>query len=114
MSKEKLDQKNQRSTWKFLLFSFIGIFVFFISVEINGNSTIPLDHIVTGLETNFPSLAAIYALVVITIGAIRPFYNKSWNESKVETTFSLLKVLGFITAILVYIGVGPNWLFPLG
>lgn len=108
--RKKLKSDNQGSVWKFLIFSFVGIFVFFISVEFNGNSTIPLDHIVTGLESNFPTLAAIYALIVITAGAIRPFYNKSWNENAVETTFSFLKILGLAAAILVYLGVGPAWL----
>ena len=102
--------KDNTSVGKFIFFSLIGIFVFFIKVEIAGNSTIPLDHIVTGLESNFPQLAAIYALVVIILGGIKPFLDKSWKESKVETTFSFLKILGIIVAFLVFIEKGPGWL----
>lgn len=106
----QLVRNNKRNILKFLLFSLIGIFVFFVPIEIAGNSTIPLDHIVTGLENNFVNIVPIYALIVILIGSIKPFIDKSWNESKVEMTFSILKILGIIVSFLVYIKVGPDWL----
>lgn len=31
---------------KFLLYSFIGIFMFFISIKIGDRNTIPIDHLV--------------------------------------------------------------------
>ncbi|MBY6053692.1 YjiH family protein [Cytobacillus firmus] len=96
---------------KFFLFSAIGIFMFFIPVTVNGKSSIMLDHIVTAIQTYLPAAVTYYALLVILLGAIYPFYAKTWNKNKVNTVFSFFKVIGFFTAIMIVFGFGPAWLF---
>lgn len=96
---------------KFFLFSTIGIFMFFIPVTVNGKSSIMLDHIVTAIQTYLPAAVTYYALLVILLGAIYPFYTKTWNKNKVNTVFSFFKVIGFFTAIMIVFGFGPAWLF---
>ncbi|MEH6988589.1 YjiH family protein [Cytobacillus firmus] len=96
---------------KFFLFSAIGIFMFFIPVTVNGKSSIMLDHIVTAIQTYLPAAVTYYALLVILLGAIYPFYTKTWNKNKVNTVFSFFKVIGFFTAIMIVFGFGPAWLF---
>jgi nucleoside recognition membrane protein YjiH len=99
---------------KFLIFSGLGIFMFFVSITIGGKSTIPLDHIVGWIRTTFPTLVPYYALVVILLGAIYPFYTKTWNKNKVNTVFSGLKVFGLVVALMLLTKVGPDWLFTPG
>ncbi|MBG9588750.1 YjiH family protein [Cytobacillus firmus] len=96
---------------KFFLFSAIGIFMFFIPVTVNGKSSIMLDHIVTAIQTYLPAAVTYYALLVILLGAIYPFYTKTWNKNKVNTVFTFFKVIGFFTAIMIVFGFGPAWLF---
>ncbi|GEL78420.1 YjiH family protein [Tenuibacillus multivorans] len=96
---------------KLIIFSFIGLFVFFVPVTIGDNSTIMLDHIVTWFEETFPSIVPYYALIVILAGAIYPFYKKEWNKDLVTIVFSCLKVLGLIVAIMLITEVGPAFLF---
>ncbi|MBG9443683.1 YjiH family protein [Cytobacillus firmus] len=96
---------------KFFLFSAVGIFMFFIPVTVNGKSSIMLDHIVTAIQTYMPAAVTYYALLVILLGAIYPFYTKTWNKNKVNTVFSFFKVIGFFTAIMIVFGFGPAWLF---
>ncbi|RKD22136.1 nucleoside recognition GATE domain-containing membrane protein YjiH [Caminicella sporogenes DSM 14501] len=96
---------------KFIVFSLVGIFMFFIPINIGGKSTIPLDHIVTGIKKGMPSLTPIYALIVIIIGGIAPFYKKTWNKDKVTVVFSFLKLLGVLVAFMAYFHFGPAWLF---
>ncbi|WP_282171338.1 YjiH family protein [Cytobacillus firmus] len=96
---------------KFFLFSAIGIFMFFIPVTVNGKSSIMLDHIVTSIQTYLPAAVTYYALLVILLGAIYPFYTKTWNKNKVNTVFTFFKVIGFFTAIMIVFGFGPAWLF---
>ncbi|MGN7175385.1 histidine transporter [Paenibacillus sp. FSL R5-0490] len=96
---------------KFFLFSAIGIFMFFIPVTVNEKSSIMLDHIVTAIQTYLPAAVTYYALLVILLGAIYPFYTKTWNKNKVNTVFSFFKVIGFFTAIMIVFGFGPAWLF---
>lgn len=102
---------NANSLLKFIVFSLIGIFMFFIPINIGGKSTIPLDHIVTGVKNNLPGLSSIYALIVIILGGITPFIKKTWNKDKVTAVFSLLKLLGILVAFMAYFNFGPAWLF---
>ncbi|UFJ39510.1 YjiH family protein [Brevibacillus humidisoli] len=98
------------SVVKFIVFSLVGIFMFFIPVTVNGSSSIPLDHIVTWFRTSFPSVVPLYALIVILLGALYPFITKSWNKDKVSIVFSFLKVLGVIVAAMIYFQMGPAWM----
>lgn len=68
---------NINNLLKFLLFSLIGIFTFFIPITINGVSSIPLDHIVTYVQTVFSDAVPYYALIMIIFGAIYPFINRT-------------------------------------
>lgn len=111
MIKDMKKEKSTNSIIKFILFSAIGIFMFFIPVVIGGKSTIPLDHIVTGIKTGLPAIAPIYALIVIIIGGLYPFYKKTWNRDKVTAIFSILKLLGVLVAFMAYFKFGPQWLF---
>lgn len=107
----ELKPKTSVASLKFIIFSCIGIFMFFINVTINKTKTIPLDHIVTFIRNNLPRVASTYALIVLLLGAIMPFYLKTWNKNKLNLVFSILKVFGFLIGILIYFKVGPKWLF---
>ncbi len=96
---------------KFLGLSSIGIFMFFIPVTIGEKSTIPLDHAVTFVKNSAPSLMPFYALIVIILGAVYPFYNKTWNKDTVTTVFSVAKVVGVGVAFMAVFNFGPAWLF---
>ncbi|SHK61542.1 YjiH family protein [Paramaledivibacter caminithermalis] len=111
MIKGTENQKRTNGMIKFIFYSLIGIFMFFIPISVGGKSTIPLDHIVTGIKTGFPTLAPIYALIVIIIGGIYPFYKKTWNKDKVTVVFSILKLIGIVVAFMAYFKFGPQWLF---
>jgi len=95
---------------KFVLFSLIGIFMFFVPITIGTASSIPLDHVVTWIRSTFPALVPYYALLVILLGAIYPFVKGTWNKDKVSLVFSILKVLGVIVAVLIAFKIGPAWL----
>ncbi|WP_431803559.1 YjiH family protein [Halobacillus andaensis] len=103
--------KHRGNISKFFIMSFIGIFTFFMPITIDGNSSIPLDHMVTFLQTTFPELIPYYALIVIILGAIYPFINKSWNKDGVNVTLSIFKILGVVAAVMLVVDAGPAWLF---
>ncbi|WP_400164569.1 YjiH family protein [Brevibacillus sp. TJ4] len=98
------------SALKFIGFSLIGIFMFFIPITVNGTSSIPLDHMVSWIRATVPSVVPIYALLVIILGAAYPFITKSWNKNKVNIAFSVLKVFGVAVALIIYLNIGPEWL----
>lgn len=99
-----------RNFFRFFFFSAIGIFMFFIPIEIGGKSSIPLDHFVTWLRSLSGTASAYYAMILVLGGAVYPFYTKTWRKSKVEMVLSSFKVLGAIAAFLVLFEIGPAWL----
>lgn len=96
---------------KFIGFSIVGIFAFFVPITINDTRTIPLDHIVTFFRETFPDLIPYYILIVILLGAVHPFINKSWNKSLVNIILTLFKLIGLLVALMLTFDFGPSWLF---
>ncbi|WP_240793400.1 YjiH family protein [Psychrobacillus vulpis] len=99
-----------RNIFRFFFFSAIGIFMFFIPIEINDKNSIPLDHLVTWIRSLSSTASAYYAMILVILGAAYPFYTKSWKKSKVEMVLSGFKILGAIAAFLVLFEIGPSWL----
>lgn len=91
---------------KFILLNILGIFMFFIPVTINGANSIPIDHIVTYIR-KIPYFDLVYPGVIIILGAILPFYRKTWNKDTVTTVFSMFKILGIFVFALVAFHLGP-------
>ncbi len=92
---------------KFILLNFIGIFVFFIPVTINGARSIFIDHIVTWLRS-VPHFGTVYVGIVIILGAILPFVRKTWNKDVTTSVFSVFKVLGIGVYFTAVFGFGPE------
>lgn len=107
--------KKTSSDWqnvlKFVLYSLIGIFMFFVPITVDGKSSIPIDHIVSWLRNTLPGLVPYYILITIALGALFPFINGSWKKSKVNMIMSLFKVIGLVFAVMLFINIGPSWLF---
>jgi nucleoside recognition membrane protein YjiH len=97
--------------WRFFLYSLVGAFVFFVPFEVAGKDSIALDHMVTAITTNLPSLTPYYALALIVAGATYPFVAGSWRRSGLDTAFSLFKVMGLVVGVMLVFDVGPAWLF---
>ncbi len=104
------NKSNSTSALKLIVFSLIGLAFFFLPISINGKSTIPLDHIVSWLRSDFAGSIQIYALLVIIAGGIYPFVKGSWKDSTTQTILSILKLLGVVTAFMAFFSVGPAFL----
>ena len=102
----KTTAKSGANIGKFILLNLIGIFMFFITVEVGEKSSIPVDHIVTFLRS-IPNFELIYGVIVVLVGAVLPFIRKSWNKDKVTMVFSFLKLLGIPFLALWLTKTGP-------
>lgn len=100
---------NGSNLFKFICYSLIGIFMFFVPVTIGGKSTIPIDHLVTYITKLLGPAAPLYGLIVIVLGTLRPFVKKTWNKDTVTTIFSILKIMGLIIGFMAYFKIGPKW-----
>lgn len=84
---------------KFVLLNLIGIFMFFVTVEIGGKSSIPVDHIVNYIRS-IPYFELVYGTLIVSVGAVLPFIRKTWNKDKVTMVFSFLKLLAIPVLII--------------
>jgi nucleoside recognition membrane protein YjiH len=96
---------------RFFILSLFGIFMFFVPITLGGKSTIPIDHIVTFVKTSTAGILPYYALAVIILGAVFPFYKKTWNATPVSMFFSVAKIAGVGVAVMAIFKWGPAWLF---
>ena len=102
-------KKDSSKFIKFLLYSFVGIFMFFVPITVDGKSSIPLDHIVN-LIRKIPYFSPVYGGLIVVIGAILPFTKKTWNKSTSTTVFSILKLLGIVFVVMAILNKGPAFL----
>lgn len=98
--------KSMGNIAKFILLNAIGIFMFFVTVEIGGSSSIPVDHIVTRIRA-IPYFEAVYGAAIVLVGAVLPFIRKTWNKDKVTMVFSFLKLLAIPSLIIWLTKAGP-------
>lgn len=94
---------------KFIGFALVGIFMFFIPITINEKSTIPLDHIVSYIQT-IPGWGPVYSGIIVTVGGLLPFIRKDWNKSTSDMVFSIFKLAGIVLIAMAIFGFGPAFL----
>jgi nucleoside recognition membrane protein YjiH len=99
------------SLFKLIVYSLIGIFVFFVPVTIAGKSTIPLDHAATAVAAYGRPVAIAFVCLLILYGAFAPFAQGKWRENTTQAVFSLLRVLGVVLTAMYLASVGPAVLF---
>jgi len=99
---------SKESKLKLFFLSGIGIFMFFIPIELMGRKTILIDHFVNIVMNTFSTYTPYYTLGIIILGTILPIYNGSWKKSIVDMIFTGFKFLGIIVSIMAIIGKGPE------
>lgn len=104
-----MQEKSGVNGVKFIAFSMLGIFMFFVSVDIGGKSTIPLDHMVSWIQ-RIPHYVKVYGITLVTIGALFPFIKGTWNKDLTATIFSFCKLFGIICVVMVVFNIGPEGL----
>lgn len=103
------ERNDSTKMFKFIFYALIGIFMFFVPITINGNNTIPIDHITSYIRA-IPNFGPIYGGIIVIVGAILQFIRGTWNKSRSSIIFSLLKLLGIAFVIMAIFNVGPAFL----
>ena len=112
MSTQQLESTTTSAPmWKFVVYSAIGAFVFFVPVTIDDKSSIVLDHLVTAIMQAVPSALPWVAMALIAAGAAQPFLAGTWRRSAVDSVFTAAKVVGLVVGMMLVLDVGPGWLF---
>jgi len=95
---------------KFLIFSVFGVVLFFAPITINGTSSIPLDHLISYINSVVPLLGEIFTLIIATIGGILPWVNKSFKKDALTFILSVFRTLGIPLCFMAFFNFGPEWL----
>lgn len=96
---------------RLVAYSTIGLILFFLPLELGGQSTILLDHAATYLAKAQRPVAITLVMLLITYGAVAPLLSGSWKKSLFSSIFSSLKLLGLILAGMYLLQLGPAVLF---
>ncbi|WP_124059062.1 YjiH family protein [Vaginisenegalia massiliensis] len=107
MQERKISQSN--AIFRFICYSLIGIFMFFIPIKIGELDSIPLDHLV-GWVLKIPSFDRIYGAILVVAGAMLPFVTRSWKKSSVSAFFAIIQLLAIPFLIMYLFQIGPKQL----
>ncbi|WP_462423962.1 YjiH family protein [Cloacibacillus porcorum] len=103
-----MEKQQQYSPLKFLFFSAIGIFMFFIPITFMGKNSIPVDHVIT-LIRKIPHLGALYVVIVTIWGIARAVRLKKYASSFTDAFFFVTNLIGTAFCAMVYFNIGPEW-----
>jgi len=107
---ERAPYINAKNIIKFLFFSLFGAFVFFVPINIAGNSTIILDHIVSFIQLAPIQVIYGYIILILLGGALYPLVTNTWKTNITTIILSFFKLLGLVLGIMIIFGLGPSWL----
>lgn len=89
-------------------FSLLGIFLFFVPIELMGKKTIAFDHMASFLVKEQRTIAVILLFLLMIYGVTKPFINKSINKNLTNQIMVVLKVAGLVLAVLFITGSAPD------
>ncbi|AWY20418.1 YjiH family protein [Moraxella bovis] len=104
------NQSNTLALIKLIGFSLLGIFLFFVPIDIAGISTITFDHMASYLVREQKGLAIVLLFALMIYGVAKPFINKSFNANLTNRILTILKILGLILSILFITKTAPDFL----
>lgn len=110
MSNTETGKNNMKFLPKFIIFSAIGAFMFFVSVPYGGKNSIPLDHLTTIIRNALGDAQKYWVLALMVFGVFWGFYKKTWNKDVTAIVFTVFKIIGTVCAAMYIWGIGPAFL----
>lgn len=104
---ERAAKERNLGIFKFIVFSGIGVFLFFVNVNINGVSAIPIQHIINLIKKVFAPIIPYYALAMVIAGGAIPLLNGSYKTSRFNFAFTMIKLIGIIIGFMAVFNIGP-------
>ena len=106
---EKLLSK-PRALAQLIVFSIIGLVMFFIPFTIGEKSTILFDHGATYLVNQQHTLSVILLFMLMIFGVSKPFIDGSWRKNITHKILTVFKVLGLVLAVMYISGNAPAFM----
>lgn len=100
-----------KNTWRFFVYSGLGIFAFFVPFSLGEEKTILLDHLVGWISDSLGGGSKYLVLLLILAGAVTPFITGTWKTSTARTVFSFLNILAVAITVMLVFDFGPAFIF---
>ncbi|MDD7593223.1 MAG: YjiH family protein [Peptoniphilaceae bacterium] len=97
---------NPSDILRFVLFSLLGIFMFFVPITINGSNTIPIDHITNALKS-IPNYGIVVGTVMVLVGVFLAIKKREWEGGPIKAIFFALKMVALVYLVLYLFKIGP-------
>lgn len=93
-----------------IVFSAIGLVMFFVPFTIGEKSTILFDHGATYLVNQQHTLSVTLLFVLMIFGVSKPFIDGSWRKNITHKILTVFKVLGLVLAVMYITGNAPAFM----
>ena len=93
-----------------IVFSAIGLVMFFVPFSIGDKSTILFDHGATYLVNQQHTLSVTLLFVLMIFGVSKPFIDGSWRKNITHKILTVFKVLGLVLAVMYISGNAPAFM----
>ncbi|MBH0085665.1 YjiH family protein [Psychrobacter sp. SCQQ22] len=93
-----------------IVFSAIGLVMFFVPFTIGEKSTILFDHGATYLVTQQHTLSVTLLFLLMLYGVSKPFIDGSWHKNITHMVMTAFKIMGLILAVMYVADVAPAFM----
>ena len=93
-----------------IVFSTIGLVMFFVPFTIGEKSTILFDHGATYLVNQQHTLSVTLLFLLMIFGVSKPFIDGSWRKNITHKILTVFKILGLILAVMYITGTAPAFM----
>ncbi len=93
-----------------IVFSMIGLMMFFVPFTIGEKSTILFDHGATYLVNQQHTLSVTLLFMLMIFGVSKPFIDGSWRKNITHKILTVFKVLGLVLAVMYITGNAPAFM----
>ncbi|MGP9556654.1 YjiH family protein [Psychrobacter sp. AOP7-A1-24] len=95
---------------RLIVFSAIGLVMFFVPFTIGEKSTILFDHGATYLVTQQHTLSVTLLFLLMLYGVSKPFIDGSWRKNITYMIMTAFKAIGLILAVMYVADIAPAFM----
>ena len=93
-----------------IVFSVIGLVMFFVPFTIGEKSTILFDHGATYLVNQQHTLSVTLLFLLMIFGVSKPFIDGSWHKNITHIIMTVFKIIGLLLAVMYITDTAPTFM----
>ena len=107
-------EKNKKAILRFIGYSLLGIFVFFFQIDIGGNKSIPIDHMIVALKSWLNSYYPLIICIISGYFVLKKIVKGTIGKQISDRIFFLQALLGFLISGAILLKIGSKEFLEIG